>query len=292
MLFYSSDSCRQFRSLIECVNLAKFHTLHLLCVCVCVCVLQTGRATSGSVLRPIVRQVYHFFLLDMLKKAAALGLPLAQRTMEFCTQHSRQAACEDLEKAEQLLYDALTEALEPVQRIAERLERDLGVPYMHIDTSLAPGLDTPSMTDSFEALGIGPFGGPGTLAVCSLVTSVLKRIPVRKGGYCGLMLPVCEDAGLSKAAAEGHLRIADLLQYSCFCGCGLDTVPIQGYTGDPVEDRTVEQKIAGIIMDLTALAFRLDKPLSCRLLPQPGKKSGDKTTFQSPYLINSRVMVL
>lgn len=35
--------------------------------------------------------------------------------------------------------------------------------FQGIDTSIAPGLDTPSMTDAYEALGLGPFGGPGEL---------------------------------------------------------------------------------------------------------------------------------
>lgn len=59
-----------------------------------------------------------------------------------------------------------------------------------IDTSLAPGLDTPSMTDSYEALGLGTFGGPSTLAISSIITRALKSVPVKRTGYCGLMLPV------------------------------------------------------------------------------------------------------
>jgi hypothetical protein len=37
------------------------------------------------------------------------------------------------------------------------------------------------------------FGGPGSLSVSSLITSVLKGLPLKLTGYCGLMLAVCED---------------------------------------------------------------------------------------------------
>ena len=40
------------------------------------------------------------------------------------------------------------------------------------------------------------------------------------------------------------------------------------------------------------LANRLDKPLSCRLLPQPMKRAGERTAFKNPYLINSKVLEL
>lgn len=39
-------------------------------------------------------------------------------------------------------------------------------------------------------------------------------------------------------------------------------------------------------------ARRLNKPLSCRLLPVPGARAGDATRFTSPYLVNCRVMEL
>lgn len=42
-------------------------------------------------------------------------------------------------------------------------------------------------------------------------------------------------------------------------------------------------------MEVAALAFRLDKPLSCRLLPMKDKIAGDLTEIQSPYLCNTMV---
>ena len=72
--------------------------------------------------------------------------------------------------------------------------------------------------------------------------------------------------------------------YSAVCGCGLDTVPIPG-------DVSVE-RLRGILMDMTALANKLDKPLSARLLPVQGRSAGDQTSFNSQYLAECRILGL
>ena len=71
---------------------------------------------------------------------------------------------------------------------------------------------------------------------------------------------------------------------SAVCGTGLDTVPLPG-------DVTAEQMQA-LLLDLSALALRLNKPLTARLMPIPGKKAGDLTEFDFPFFANSRVMAL
>jgi uncharacterized protein (UPF0210 family) len=38
--------------------------------------------------------------------------------------------------------------------------------------------------------------------------------------------------------------------------------------------------------------LRLDKPLTARLMPVPGKKAGDVTEFEFGFFANSRVMKL
>jgi uncharacterized protein (UPF0210 family) len=89
---------------------------------------------------------------------------------------------------------------------------------------------------------------------------------------------------LAWRAAEGTLSVKDLLMYSAVCGTGLDTVPLAG-------DTTPEQ-ISALLLDLAALALRLDKPLTARLMPVPGKKAGDPTGFNFEFFANSRVMAL
>jgi uncharacterized protein (UPF0210 family) len=103
-------------------------------------------------------------------------------------------------------------------------------------------------------------------------------------GFSGFMQPVLEDSVLAQRAAEGTLTIKDLLLYSAVCGTGLDTVPLPG-------DTSAEQ-LAALLLDLSALALRLEKPLTARLMPVPGKKAGDSTGFDFAYFANGKVMQL
>jgi len=96
------------------------------------------------------------------------------------------------------------------------------------------------------------------------------------------MLPVLEDAVLAARSRENLFTVNDLLLYSAVCGTGLDTVPLPG---DVSED-----ELAGILLDVAALALRLDKPLTARLMPIPGAKAGDLTAFDFEYFANGRVL--
>jgi uncharacterized protein (UPF0210 family) len=62
----------------------------------------------------------------------------------------------------------------------------------------------------------------------------------------------------------------------------LDTLPLPGDTG-------VEQ-LEAILLDVAALSLRLNKPLTARLMPIPGKKAGDPTGFDFEYFANSKVL--
>jgi uncharacterized protein (UPF0210 family) len=95
------------------------------------------------------------------------------------------------------------------------------------------------------------------------------------------MLPVLEDAVLGRRWEEGYVNVHQLLLYSAVCGTGLDTIPLPG-------DSSVEA-IAHLLLDVATLALRLQKPLSARLFPVPGKRAGEHTTFTSPYLTNTVV---
>lgn len=95
------------------------------------------------------------------------------------------------------LYCWWLQHYKPVQAAAKWLEAvaTTGYRYLGLDTSVAPGLDTPPLTASYECLGVcDKFGGPGTLSISAMITGVLKSLqPLQLTGYCGLMLAVCED---------------------------------------------------------------------------------------------------
>jgi uncharacterized protein (UPF0210 family) len=133
-------------------------------------------------------------------------------------------------------------------------------------------------------MGISKIGLHGSLAAASILTEAVDRANFPHTGFSGFMQPVLEDSVLAKRAAEGTLTIKDLLLYSAVCGTGLDTVPLPG-------DVSADQ-IAALLLDLSALALRLDKPLTARLMPIPGKQAGDPTGFDFEFFANSKVMAL
>lgn len=170
-----------------------------------------------------------------------------------------------------------------VEQVARTLESELGIEYAGLDLSPAPfPSDVESAAASVEALGVDRFGAPGTLAAVSALTAALKAASLQRTGFSGLMLPLLEDSVLARRASAGLLSVSDLLLYSAVCGTGLDTVPLPG--------DVTETELAGILADVAALAVTLDKPLTARLLPVPGKAAGDMTDFSFPFFANARVL--
>lgn len=177
-----------------------------------------------------------------------------------------------------------------IARVAEDLSRfqipdSLSPTFSGIDFSLAPyPKNTQSLGAAVEHMGIPKVGLHGSLAATAILTEAVERADFPHTGFSGFMQPVLEDSVLAKRAAEGTLTIKDLLLYSAVCGTGLDTVPLPG-------DVTADQ-LAPLLLDLSALALRLDKPLTARLMPIPGKKAGDATDFDFDFFANSKVMAL
>jgi uncharacterized protein (UPF0210 family) len=152
-----------------------------------------------------------------------------------------------------------------------------------MDFSLAPfPEDWCSLGAAIEKLGPNRMGMAGTLASAAYLADTLDQGKWRRTGFNGLMLPVLEDSRLAMRSSDGSLSLKDLLLCSAVCGCGLDTVPLPG-------DTSIHQ-IEGILLDVAALAMRLNKPLTARLMPIPGKKAGALTGFDFGYFANTHVM--
>jgi uncharacterized protein (UPF0210 family) len=191
-----------------------------------------------------------------------------------------KAAPVDLLQVSEGVKVALIEQAKPVVELARELASAHDLVFGGIDLSPAP-LGQDSIAAAMELCGYGPVGTPGTLAVAAALTAALKNTGLPTCGYCGLMLPVLEDAVLGRRWEEGKVNAHQLLLYSAVCGTGLDTLPLAG-------DIAAEE-IAHLLLDVATLALRLNKPLSARLFPVPGKHAGDHTTFTSPYLTNTLV---
>ncbi|NQS92556.1 MAG: DUF711 family protein [Chloroflexi bacterium] len=187
------------------------------------------------------------------------------------------------EEARQNLVRVMEKYGQAMSLISRGLEESTGITYRGLDYSLAPFPEAElSIGTALEALGIKKLGQHGSLTAAAFLADTIDRADFLRVGFSGLMLAVLEDAVLAERAAEGSLGIKDLLLYAAVCGTGLDTVPLPG-------DISPDQ-ISAVLMDLSALSLRLNKPLTARLMPIPGKKAGDKTSFDFPFFANSKVM--
>ena len=188
-----------------------------------------------------------------------------------------------LAEARAFLLEDLQRHVEKLFPLCEALALRHQAAFNGFDFSLAPfPAETCSTGRTLESLGLPALGLSGSLAAAAFLASALDDGTWKKCGFNGLMLPVLEDAGLAARAAEGTLTLKDLLLYSAVCGTGLDTIPLPG-------DASAGQ-LSAVLLDVAALAVRLNKPLTARLMPIPGKAAGEVTAFDFGYFANSRVM--
>lgn len=196
--------------------------------------------------------------------------------------------CKTIDNIPTVFRDGMASVILLVQSICESVSTDIHCPFLGIDTSLNPSLDKGgSVAEAIECLKEvqGEFGRIGTLAAAAAITTSLQSLPgIKLTGYCGLMLPVCEDGRLSQLASQKKLRIPDIMNISSVCGVGIDTVPIPGDCEESV--------LTSLILDVAGIANRWNKSLSCRVFPVQGLHQGERTSFDSPYMCNCNVLPL
>ncbi len=208
---------------------------------------------------------------------------LAMQCADAAVDAFQQAA--DTTQGSRNLVERLNAAAESLQPIAKAAEKKFGISFKGFDFSLAPfPEDWCSLGKAFEGLGVPAIGYLGTLTAAALLADALDQGKWKRTGYNGLMMPVLEDSTLAARSEEAQFTIKDLLLYSAVCGTGLDTVPLPG-------DVSAEM-LEPLLLDICALSLRLDKPLTARLMPVPGLKSGDQTFFDFDFFKNGRIMDL
>jgi hypothetical protein len=194
----------------------------------------------------------------------AIGLESANVVMDvFARNH-------DPRTAGQALTAALSVHDRAVETAALKAADGSGWTYAGIDPTPAPSGNV-SIGTAIESFTGEPFGSPGTETASAIITRAVKAVPVKQTGYSGLMIPVLEDAVLTRRWTEQTYGLDSILAYSAVCAGGVDTVPL---AGDITED-----SIARIVGDVSTLAFKWNKPLAARLLPVPGRKAGEMTEF-------------
>lgn len=258
------DRCRRMARLVQQVSRIQPHgfgNLYLTAVANC---------PAGSPFFPVA---YHqggpsHFALAV--EAADLALTAVSRS------HS-------LAEARQKLVAEIEAAAATLTAVADSLAGTHGLRFSGIDFSLAPyPTADKSLGGALEALGVPHVGAAGSLFAAGFVAEAIARARFPRCGFSGLMLPVLEDATLARRAAEGVLTVPDLLGFSAVCGVGLDTIPLPG--------AVTEAQLTAVYLDLGMLAARLNKPLTARLMPLPGRAAGDPVRFDFPYFADSRVM--
>lgn len=190
---------------------------------------------------------------------------------------------DSLENARSMLLKSIQRYAAQMNAVTDDLCREFGIVCKGFDFSLAPyPVDSCSLGGALERLGVNKIGQMGSLAAAAFIADTLDRGRWDKAGFNGLMLPLLEDSVLAQRSIEGTLTLKDLLLYSAVCGTGMDTVPIPG-------DTTPEQ-ISAILLDIAALSSRLNKPLTARLMPVPGKKAGEITAYDFEFFKNGRIL--
>ncbi len=207
-------------------------------------------------------------------KQFAVGLQSANVVSEVF------ASTKSPNEAEGRLKNTLGMYAAQIENTAVEISNSSGWKYGGLDLSPAPLMDV-SIGRAIENFLGAPIGSSGTLTAAAIITRALKAIPVKQAGYSGLMLPILEDTVLAQRWSEGRLPIDALLSYSAVCGTGLDTIPMPG-------DVTTEQ-LERILGDVASLSVKWHKPLSARLQPVTGKKSGEMTEFDDPFLVNAKI---
>ncbi len=224
---------------------------------------------------PFFPAAYH----DNDAPAFALALEAADLAV------SAFSSAETLEDGRKALIEQIETHGRQLAYLGSTFKYQYSIRFGGIDFSLAPFPETTqSLGTAFENVGVPRTGLHGSLASAALLTEAIDRADFTRAGFSGLMMPVLEDANLSRRAAEGTLSVKDLLLYSAVCGTGLDTIPLPG-------DATADQ-IAALLLDVAVLGVRLNKPLTARLMPIPGKKVGDPSNFDFGFFANSKVMAL
>ena len=218
---------------------------------------------------------------------AAFSIAMETTATALRTAEEARATGESLAGFQDKLIVALAAEMTQVEAFGTELARKSSCTYLGLDASLAPFPDgTNSVARIVEILGPTPVGSHGSVFITSVLTDALKMAAKRAGaksvGFSGVMYSVLEDEVLSQATSLRSINLAKLALLSTVCGCGIDMVPVSG--------TMYAEEMAGLVLDIAAIAVRLEKPLGVRLLPIPNRVVNEMTQFNLDFLCDSRVM--
>jgi len=162
------------------------------------------------------------------------------------------------------------------QLVGMEAAKRLGVPFGILDLSLAP---TPAVGDSvariLEEMGLESAGTHGSTAALAMLSDMVKKggimASTHVGGFSGAFIPVSEDEGMIEAVRSGSINLDKLEAMTSVCSVGLDMIALPG--------DTTAATISAIIADEMAIGMVNSKTTAVRVIPVPGKRSGEWAEF-------------
>ena len=186
---------------------------------------------------------------------------------------------EEIQSALKTKFEKIYQLIVP---LCESISKEHNITFHGIDMSPAPYPKIKqSIGTAIENLNFEYFGAPGSLIAVAMIKNAIP-INEKTIGFSGFMPSVLEDYTIAKSLIEDHFNLDTLLLYATMCGTGLDCVPLPG-------DITLKE-LFYILLDLCTISLRLGKPLTARLMPIPGRVSGDEVEFDFEYFAPSKVM--
>ncbi len=221
---------------------------------------------------PFFPAAYH-----MLEKPAfSIALEMADEVIKVFE------ASKNVHEAQIKLREHFEQIYENLVNICELVAKTHNIEFHGIDFSPAPyPLIEKSIGRAIEMLNYEYFGAHGSLLGVALIKNAIPKKD-KIIGFSGFMPSVLEDFVIAKNLADNNFNLDTLLLYATMCGTGLDCVPLPG-------DIT-EKELFYILLDICTISLRLNKPLTARLMPIPGKKAGDEVKFNFEYFAPSKVM--
>ncbi len=211
------------------------------------------------------------------KPAFSLALEMADEVIKAIEMSN------NLKDAQHNLLAKFNQIYDDLTKICEKFGRNFEIEFKGIDLSPAPFPEVDkSIGTAVEKLGIDYFGAHGTLTGIALLKNSIPSDKEKAIGFSGFFQPILEDYVLSKRLSEGKFNLDSLLLYSTMCGAGLDVVPLPG-------DIT-EEELFYILLDLCTISIQLNKPLTARLMPIPGRNVGDNVEFDFEYFAPSKII--
>lgn len=218
-----------------------------------------------------------------------IGFSIAMETLLGCINALNNVSSKNtsLKILQEKIKASLVHDIDIVNQFGFQLEKVSGVEFRGLDASYAPFPDgKTSIGALIEKLGVSPVGASGTLFATSILTDALRSALIETNAKCsgfnGVMYSVLEDKTLASSNNISALSIEKLALFSTLCGCGIDMVPVSG--------AVYQESISAIILDISALAIRLKKPLGVRVVPIPNKMMNEYASFNLDFLCDSRVM--